>query len=152
MSAPGGGRQQLQELSQEIQAIEEEQAEVEASIEGLRTEQEEIDDAIEALEELETGSTVQVPLGGGASLGATIEDIDEVVVTLGGGYAAERDRDGAIETLNTKQDTLEDRIDELEEELDELEQRSSELEQQAQQAQQQMLQQQMQQQQGGPDQ
>ncbi|MFB6111129.1 MAG: prefoldin subunit alpha [Halobacteriaceae archaeon] len=146
MSAPGGGRQQLQELSQELQAVEEQQAEVEANIEQLQTEKSEIDDAIEALDALESGSTVQVPLGGGAYVRAEVQEIDEVVVTLGGGYAAERTEGGAVETLQTKQETLDDRIEELNEELEELEERSQQLEQQAQQAQQQMMQQQMQQQ------
>jgi prefoldin alpha subunit len=150
MSTPGGGRQQLQELSQELQVIEEEQAEVEASIEQLRAQQGEIDEAVEALRTLESGSIVQVPLGGGASVTAEVGDMDEVTVTLGGGYAAERSREGAIETLETKQETLDDRITELESELEELEERSAKIEQRAQQAQQQLMQQQMQQQ-GGPD-
>lgn len=150
MSAPGGGgRQQLQELSQEIQALEEEQAEVEASIEGLQGQVSDIDEAIEGLKALETGSTVQVPVGGGAYVRAEIQDIEEIVVTLGGGYAAERNEEGAIETLETKQETLEERITDLQEDLSELEERAEELEQRAQQAQQQMLQQQMQQQDGG---
>jgi prefoldin alpha subunit len=145
MSA-GGGRQQLQQLSEEIQAIEGEIEELEAEIDDLETQQTEIDEAIEALGELETGSTVQMPLGGGAYLPAEVLDIDQVIVSLGGGYAAEHEEDDAITALERKRETLDDRIDDVEAEIDDLEAESQQLEQQAQQLQQQMQQQMMQQQ------
>ena len=141
----GGGQQQLQQLSQELEAIDEEIEELESEIEGLRTRQSEIDEAIEAIETLDSGSTVQVPLGGGAYLRAEVQDIDEVIVDLGGGYAAEQDQDDAVDALERKKGVLDDRIDDVQDEISELEAESSEIEQQAQQMQQQMQQQQMQQ-------
>ena len=142
----GGGQQELQELAQQLEAIEEQQTAVEAEIEGLQTRKREIDEAIEAIDNLETDSTVQVPLGGGAYLRATIENIDEVTVELGGGYAAERDQDGAVETLESKKETLDDRIEGLRSEVAELESEGEKLEQKAQQMQQQQMQQVQQQQ------
>ncbi len=142
----GGGQQELQELAQQLEAIEEQQAAVEAEIEGLQTRKREIDEAVEAIDSLETDSTVQVPLGGGAYLRATIENIDEVTVELGGGYAAERDQDGAVETLESKKETLDDRIEGLRSEVAELESEGEQLEQKAQQMQQQQMQQVQQQQ------
>jgi prefoldin alpha subunit len=141
----GGGQQQLQQLSQELEAIDEEIAELEAEIEDLRTRQSDIDEAIEAIETLDSGSMVQVPLGGGAYLRAEIQDIDEVIVDLGGGYAAEQEQDDAVDALERKKGVLDDRIDDVEAEISELESESDEIEQQAQQMQQQMQQQQMQQ-------
>ncbi|SEA23298.1 prefoldin alpha subunit [Haloplanus vescus] len=141
----GGGQQQLQQLSQELEAIEEEIEELEDEIEGYRDEQAEIDEAVEAIETLDSGSTVQVPLGGGAYLRAEIQDIDEVIVDLGGGYAAEQDEDDAVDALERKRDLLDDRVDDVQDEISELESESEEIEQQAQQMQQQMQQQQMQQ-------
>ena len=141
----GGGQQQLQQLSQELEAIDEEIEELESEIEGLRTRQNEVDEAIEAIETLDSGSTVQVPLGGGAYLRAEVQDIDEVIVDLGGGYAAEQDQDVAVDALERKKGVLDDRIDGVQDEISELEAESSEIEQQAQQMQQQMQQQQMQQ-------
>ncbi|SEO58101.1 prefoldin alpha subunit [Halogranum amylolyticum] len=141
----GGGQQQLQQLSQELQAIDEEIDEVEGEIQDLETEKNEIDEAVEAIETLETGSTVQVPLGGGAYLRADVQNIDEVVVSLGGGYAAEQEQGDAIEALHRRQDLLDEQIAELRGEVEGLEEESQELEQQAQQMQQQMQQQQMQQ-------
>ncbi|WP_170830574.1 prefoldin subunit alpha [Halogranum gelatinilyticum] len=141
----GGGQQQLQQLSQELQAIDEEIEEVEADIAELEEEKNEIDDAVEAIETLESGSTVQVPLGGGAYLRADVQDIDEVIVSLGGGYAAEQEQGDAIDALRRRQDHLDEEIAELRGEVDDLEDESSEIEQQAQQMQQQMQQQQMQQ-------
>jgi prefoldin alpha subunit len=141
----GGGQQQLQQLSQELEAIDEEIAELESEVQRLRTRQTEIDEAVEAIETLDSGSTVQVPLGGGAYLRAEIQDIDEVIVDLGGGYAAEQEQDGAVDALERKKGVLDDRIEDVQGEISELEAESDEIEQQAQQMQQQMQQQQMQQ-------
>ncbi|MES3160364.1 MAG: prefoldin subunit alpha [Halorubrum sp.] len=147
----GGGQQQLQQLSQELQALDEEIEALEAEIEEYRTEKADIDDAVEAIETLDTGATVQVPLGGGAYVRAEVQDIDEIIVSLGGNYSAEQAHDDAIDVLRRKQDALDDRIEETQAEVDELESESKELEQQAQQMQQQMQQQQMQQMQGQAD-
>ncbi|ACM56421.1 prefoldin, alpha subunit [Halorubrum lacusprofundi ATCC 49239] len=141
----GGGQQQLQQLSQELQALDEEIEALEVEIDDHREEQSDIDDAIEAIETLDSGSTVQVPLGGGAYVRAEVQDIDEIIVSLGGNYSAEQSEEDAIDVLGRKRDALDDRIEETQEEVDELESESQELEQQAQQMQQQMQQQQMQQ-------
>ena len=141
----GGGQQQLQQLSQELQALDEEIEVLEAEIDDHREEQSDIDDAIEAIETLDSGSTVQVPLGGGAYVRAEVQDIDEIIVSLGGNYSAEQSEEDAIDVLGRKRDALDDRIEETQDEVDELESESQELEQQAQQMQQQMQQQQMQQ-------
>jgi prefoldin alpha subunit len=150
MSSP-----QLQELSEQLQALDAHRESVEAEIEALRAEQREIDEATDAIESLESGSTVQVPLGGGAYVRATIDEIDELIVGVGAGYAAERGQEGAIETLETRKGSIDDQIEELreeieavEEDIDALEAQASQLQQQAQQ----QLQQQMQGMQGGePD-
>ncbi len=144
MSIGGGG--QLQALQQEMQALAERREELDAEIESLHEEKREIDEAIEGLDVLETGSTVHVPIGGDAFVRATIEDADEIVVSLGANFAATEDRDQAGETLETKKERLDERIEDLREEQSQLAEQESRLEQEAQQAQQQMLQQQAQQQ------
>ena len=147
----GGGNPQLQELAQQLEEIEEQQEALEGEIERLQGEKQDINEAIDAIGELESGSTVQVPVGGDAYVRAEIQDIDEVVVSLGGGYAAERDQDGAVETLETKQDTLDERIEDLRSEIGELETESQKLEERAQQMQAQQMQQMQQQQQQQDD-
>ncbi len=142
----GGGGDGMQQLQQEIEQLEEEMEAIDAEVERLQEKKSDIDDAIEAINVLESGSTVQVPIGGDAYVRATVDDIDEIVVSLGGGYAAERDQDGAVDTLETKQETLDDHIDGLQEDRIEVEGEMSELEEQAQQMQQQQMQQMMQQQ------
>jgi prefoldin alpha subunit len=151
MSLGGGGGGELEELAQELQQIEAQQEALETQIATLQAEQSAIDDAIEAIEELESGSNVQVPVGGEAYVRAEIVDIDEIVVALGGGYAAERDQEGAIESLEIKRDGLDDRIEDVRSDVAELETEADQLEQRAQQMQQQQMQQMMQQQQQGPD-
>ncbi|WP_435156180.1 prefoldin subunit alpha [Haladaptatus sp. DFWS20] len=141
----GGGNQELQQLSQQLQQLEAEKEELEGEVEELRDEKSEMDEAIEAIETLDTGSVVQVPLGGGAYIRASVEDIDEVVVELGGGYAAERDQNGAIESLKSRKDVVDQHISDTQEEIAEIDAESDQLEQKAQQMQQQQMQQQMQQ-------
>ncbi len=144
----GGGGGQMQELAAQLEELEQHQEAVEAEIQSLQDEKRDIDEAIEALDELESGATVQVPLGGGAYVRAEVQDIDEVVVTLGADYAAERDREGAVSTLESKQETLDDRIDGLRSDMAELENETEKLEQRIEQARAQQMQQ-MQQQQDG---
>jgi prefoldin alpha subunit len=145
----GGGGGQLEELAQELEVIEQQREALEAEIQTLRTQQTTIDEAIEAVEDLDSGDTVQVPLGGGAYVRAEVADVDEVIVDLGGGYAAERDQAGAVDSLEYKKDTIDDRIEELRSEVAALESESEELEQRARQMQAQQMQQ-LQQQQGQP--
>jgi prefoldin alpha subunit len=135
---PGGG--ELQEVSQQIQQVEQGIEAVEAEIQAVRAEQSDIDEATDAIEGLETGSTVQVPIGGGAYVRATIEDIDEVIVGLGADYATECDHEQAVDLLEEQRDQLDERIEELNEELAELETEEEQLNQRAQQLQQQQMQ------------
>ena len=137
----GGGGGQMQEMAAQLEELEQTREALEAEVQGLQGEKRDIDDAVEALGELESGSTVQVPLGGGAYVRAEVQDIDEVTVTLGSEYAVERDSDGAIETLESKRDTLDDRIEELRSDIAELESESDELEQRMEQARAQQMQQ-----------
>ncbi|WP_255169223.1 prefoldin subunit alpha [Natrononativus amylolyticus] len=141
-------QQELQELSQQLQELQEQIEALETSVEAVRTEQGEVDEAITALEQLETGSVVQVPLGGGAYVRAEIEDIDEAIVELGADYAAEFEREGAVSALENKKERLDDDIEELTDQIADLEAESAQLEGKAQQLQQQAMQQQMQQMQG----
>lgn len=143
----GGGGGQLQELASRIEELEEHREALEAEIQRLQAEKANVDQGINAIRELESDSTVQVPLGGGAYVHAEVKDIDEVIVPLGSEYAAERDREGAIDTLESKKETLDERISGVREEINDVESESNELEQQMEQARAQQMQQ-MQAQQG----
>lgn len=139
MSVGGGG--EIEELSQQLQAIETQIETLRTQAQALLEEQSEVNDAIEAIERLETGSTVQVPLGGGASVRAEIADIDEIIVDIGGGYATERNQEQAISILEDRHEQLDEREDEITDELADLESRQEELSLRAQQLQQQQMQQ-----------
>ena len=150
----GGGGGQAQEIQQQIEELQQHQAALEEEIEQLQEQKRDVDDAIEAVENLETGGNVQVPLGGGAYVRAEIADIDEVIVDLGADYSAERDREGAVSSLESKKETIDGRIEELRSEIAEidtetekLQDRAEELQAQQMQQMQQMQQQQQQQQQ-----
>jgi len=140
-------QQELQQLSQQLQELRDEIENLEDEADSLRDDKSDIDEAIDALEALETGATIQVPVGGGAYVRAEVQDMDEVIVTLGGDYAAEQPEDDAIETLENKKDALDDRIEDVTDDIDDLENEADQLESKAQQLQQQAMQQQLQQQQ-----
>ncbi len=126
-------QQELQQVSQQLQAIQSQLQELRTEQEALRTTKGELEGAVDALERLENGSTVQVPLGASTYVRATIEDIDEVLVELGAEYSAQRSREGAIETLTERQSNVEERIEAVSEHIAELESEGAELEQHAQQ-------------------
>jgi len=128
-----GGEEELQQLSQQIQAVESQLESLQREAQQLRGEQADIEEAIEAIESLETGSSVQVPVGGGAYVRATIDDIDEVIVSIGAEYAAEREQDGAIDLLRERKDNVGDRIEEVNDAVSQLEAQGEELSQEAQQ-------------------
>lgn len=142
-----GGNPQLQEIAQAIQAIEQEKGMLQGEIQSLQNEKTQIDSAMEAIESLDTESIVQVPLGGGAYVRAEVENIEEIIVELGADYAAERDAEGAVSTLESKKETVDERIADIRSEIAELETEAEELEAHAQQLQQQQMQQMQQQQQ-----
>jgi len=128
----------MTQLSQELQVVDRQIDQLESEVTQIRTQQSSMREAVRAIGELDTGATVQVPLGGGAFVRATIEDIDEVIVDLGGDYAAEQDAATAAETLQRKREALDDRAEELLGELETVVARRGELEQQVQAIQQQV--------------
>lgn len=148
----GGGQQQLEALSQEIEELEEAEDELERQIESLESEKIAIDEAIEGIQTLETGSTVQVPLGGDAYVRAEIAAIDEIVVGIGAEYAVEQPEESAIEVLESRKEDLDDRIAEYRSQITEVQEERAELEQRVQQSQEQLMQEQLQDQSGAnPD-
>lgn len=146
MSADAGG--DPRQLSEEIEQIEQQIEALQGNVQSLRDERESVDEAMDAIDTIESGGTVKVPLGGEAYVQATIDTVEEVLVGIGGGYAAERSQEDAVETLETRKAAIGDSIDELQEEIAELEEERAGLEQRAQQLQQQQMQQ-LQQQMGG---
>lgn len=137
-------QEELQQLSQQLEAIESQLEALHTELQRLRARQSDIEEAVDALDTLETGSTVQVPLGGGTYVRATVEDMDEVIVGIGSSYAAERTADSAKEVLEDRKDRLADRISELTDSIAELEAEGEELGQEAQQRLQRLRQQQQQ--------
>lgn len=133
MATVADPQQDLQQLTQQLQAIQAQLQELNTEQEALRATSQELDGAVDALERIESGSTVQVPLGGETYVRAEIQDIDEVLVAVGAGFSAERSRDGAVETLKERQSNVEERIEDITEHIAELEQLATEIEQQAQQ-------------------
>lgn len=124
--------QQLQELSQQLQILEEQLGALQAEVQSLRAQKTSVDDATEAIETLESGSTVQVPIGGGAYVRASVEDIDEIVVGIGAGYAAEQSQEDAVAVLEERKNLIDERIESVTNAIKELEAQGEQLGQQAQ--------------------
>lgn len=137
--------QHLQELSEQLEELDQVQNQLRTQLEAARARREDVSDAIEALADLETDSVVQVPLGADAYVKARIEDVDEVIVTLGADFSAEQSREEAIGTLEQRAEQIEEQIERLQENLSDVSADIQEVEGRAQQLRQQMLQQQSQQ-------
>lgn len=139
-----GADQELQALSQQLEQVESQLEALHTEVQHIRGQQAEIDEAIDAIDSLDSGSTVQVPVGGGAYITATVDNIDEVIVDIGADYAAERSEADAVDLLEAKKDQLDERIEELNEAIAQLESQGEELGQEAEQRLQQLRQQQAQ--------
>ena len=145
MSQGQGPGQNLQAVSQQLQELDQVQAQLQTQLQSAQALKQEIAGAIEALEQLDTGSTVQVPLGGDAYVRAEIADIDEVIVDIGANYSVEQSQDRAVDTLEEKRNQLDSDIENLRENLQEVGENIQAVESQAEQIQQQLYQQQAQQ-------
>jgi prefoldin alpha subunit len=132
MSA-GGDEARLQQMAAQKEEIEQVTEALRNQVERMRVEQTEIEQAIDAIESLESGDVVQVPVGGEAYIQASIQDLDAVIVALGGGYAAEREQEDAVEVLEDKVDRLQEEIDEATDAIADLEAQGEEISAQAQQ-------------------
>ena len=141
--------QHLQELSQQLQQLDQVQSQLRTQLEAARAQREAVKDAIGALDEIEDGAVVQVPLGADTYVKARIEDIDDIIVTIGADYAAEQSREEAVSLLDTRIEHIADRIGQIEETLSDVESDIQQIEGQAEQLRQQLAQQQQQQQQVG---
>jgi len=128
-----GTNPDAQAISQHIQELEQVKEIIREEMGELRSRKAEIDVAISAIESLESGTDVYVPLGGGASIRTEVENVDEIVVDIGSNFAAERPREEAIETLKRKQARIDEQIADRQSEYSEIASESEKLTQQAQQ-------------------
>jgi len=131
VSIPDEGR--LQQMAAQLQELDQVIDVLRSQVQRMRLEQAELRDAVEAIESLDDGDEVQVPLGGGAFVRAAIEDMDAVIVGLGAGYAAERGEAEAVELLEGQAERLQSEIDEATDAIADLEAQGEELGAQAQQ-------------------
>lgn len=143
-----GNEEELQELSQQIQVIESQLEAVQREIQVLNARKNNLTDAIDAISTIDTGSTIQVPVGGGAYVRATVDSIDEIIVGIGGGYSTEGDDDEAVSILEDRKDRIDERVSDLNEAVAELETQGQQLSQEAQRRVQRLQQEQLQQQGG----
>lgn len=139
----------LQEVSQQLQVLSQVESELETQLQAAQSRRQDVNDAIDALEELETDSVVQVPVGGDTYVRARIDDIDEVITSLGADFAAEQTREDALELLDDRLDQIGDGIEEIQTMLNEVRDDLEAVQGRAQQLRQQMAQRQRQQ--GGDD-
>ena len=131
MSADEGAR--LQQMAAQMEELDQILAVLRNQVQRLRAERTALEETVEAIESLDEGDTVQVPLGGGAYVRAAIEDMDAIIVGLGAGYAAEREEGDAIAVLETRIEQLEGDIDEVQAAIADVEAQGEELGAQAQQ-------------------
>lgn len=127
-----GRDEEFQATAQQLQAIESQLEALETQVQTLRARKAEVDDAIEAIQSLDSGSTVQVPVGGNAYIRASVEDMDEVIVGIGGGYASEQSEADAVSILEDRHDRIDSDLEDLGEAIADLRAKGEELDREAQ--------------------
>lgn len=130
--------QRLQQISEQLQGLEELRAELDAKIDELRERRDTLATATDTVDELEAGEEILVPVAEGVRVRATVASVDDLIVGVGSGYAAELDADGAADVIESKRETLADQIEELEDDLETTEEEIGQLEREAQRIQQEM--------------
>ncbi len=70
-----------------------------------------------------------MPIGGDSYIKAEIIDTDKALVGLGGGYKAEKEIEGAVETLNSKLERINESKDRIEESIEDTKQELNQIQQ-----------------------
>lgn len=126
----GGGDEEMQraymqgqQLQQELQAIQEQQEQLKGIIQDLDTGR----GTVEALQKVDEGEEVLLPVGAGLFVRASLADPDSVVVNVGSDVHVESPLEEALEHLDERSQNLEDVKETLQEESQKLQEELQEL-------------------------
>ena len=108
-------QQKLNEIINEINAYNQQAELVRQQIELIQSSIAEVDALTTTLDDLNGEKAVEafVPVGAGSFIKGELKDTDEIIISIGAGYAIKKDAEGAKEIISGQRKDLEDSMDKM---------------------------------------
>ena len=108
-------QQRLNNLLNEINAYRQQAELIQQQIDLIQTSIAEVDALSNTLDDLEGKDSVEafVPVGAGSFIKGELKSTDEIIVSIGSGFAVKKDADGAREILAGQKEDLKDSLDKM---------------------------------------
>ena len=108
-------QQRLNSLLNDINAYRQQAELIQQQIEMIQASISEVDSLFSTLEDIEGKESVEafVPVGAGSFIKGELKSTDEIIVSIGSGYAVKKDADGAREILAGQKEDLKDSMDKM---------------------------------------
>ena len=108
-------QQRLNSLLNEISAYRQQADLIQQQIEMIQASIAEVDSLFNTLEDIEGKESIEafVPVGAGSFIKGELKSTDEIIVSIGSGYAVKKDADGAREILAGQKEDLKDSLDKM---------------------------------------
>ena len=108
-------QQRLNSLLNEINAYRQQAELIQQQIEMIQASIAEVDSLFTTLEDIEGKESIEafVPVGAGSFIKGELKSTDEIIVSIGSGYAVKKDADGAREILAGQKEDLKDSMDKM---------------------------------------
>ena len=108
-------QQKLNELINEINVYNQQAELVRQQIELIQSSIAEVDALTNTLDDLNGEKAVEafVPVGAGSFIKGELKSTDEIIVSIGSGYAVKKDADGAREFIAGQKEELKDSLDKM---------------------------------------
>ena len=108
-------QQKMNELINEINAYNQQADLIRQQIELIQASIGEVDALSNTLDDLNGEKTVEafVPVGAGSFIKGELKDTDEIIISIGAGYAIKKDAEGAKKIIAGQKKDLEDSLDKM---------------------------------------
>ena len=108
-------QQKLNELINEINAYNQQAELIRQQIELIQASISEVDALSNTLDDLKGEKAVEafVPVGAGSFIKGELKDTDEIIISIGAGYAIKKDAEGAKVIIAGQKKDLEDSLDKM---------------------------------------
>ena len=108
-------QQRLNSLLNDINAYRQQAELIQQQIEMIQASISEVDSLFSTLEDIEGKESIEafVPVGAGSFIKGELKSTDEIIVSIGSGYAVKKDADGAREILAGQKEDLKDSMDKM---------------------------------------
>ena len=108
-------QQRLNNLLNEINAYRQQADLIQQQIELIQASIAEVDALSNTLDDIEGKDSIEafVPVGAGSFIKGELKSTDEIIVSIGSGFAVKKDADGAREILAGQKEDLKDSLDKM---------------------------------------